>query len=336
MEGMLVMKLNKLAGMLGCVAVSMVVAAPAGAALVVQDFESFTVGDLADVADPVNFGRLNPGYPIGSIGNGVPTANVPSSQVLEHNSAGIMATLASIADQIGDKTVTFDFMVDSGTHNVWFRDAGLGTDAILMRFISEPGLPGQFFIQVQGETGSNPPVFESLVNHGDWFRATVNLFDIDPNNLTQGHFSVAFENLTTGAAIVPHAGTGTSTSWWTGAVPVSSLNLLQFESPGNGLAQFDNITFEGPAPALPGDLDGDGFVGITDLNIVLGNWNQNVTAGDPLVGDPSGDGFVGIEDLNEVLGNWNAGTPPQAVNAVPEPATLGLIALGATAMLRRR
>jgi PEP-CTERM motif len=89
------------------------------------------------------------------------------------------------------------------------------------------------------------------------------------------------------------------------------------------------------APPLVGDLDGDGFVGIADLNIVLGNWNQNVPPGDPLA-DPSGDGFVGIEDLNTVLGNWNAGTPPASGVAVPEPATLGLLGLGGVMMMRRR
>lgn len=75
---------------------------------------------------------------------------------------------------------------------------------------------------------------------------------------------------------------------------------------------------------LDGDLDGDGFVGIADLNIVLGNWNQNVPSGDPLA-DPSGDDFVGIADLNVVLGNWNAGAPPAAV--VPEPAGVAIFAL---------
>jgi endonuclease I len=90
--------------------------------------------------------------------------------------------------------------------------------------------------------------------------------------------------------------------------------------------------------ALVGDLNGDGFVGIGDLNIVLGNWNQNVTPGDPLVGDPSGDGFVGIEDLNTVLGNWNAGTPPGGTpgSAVPEPGTLSVLGLCVLAVVRRR
>ena len=85
--------------------------------------------------------------------------------------------------------------------------------------------------------------------------------------------------------------------------------------------------------ALQGDLDGDGFVGINDLNLVLSNWNQSVPPGDPLA-DPSGDGFVGIDDLNAVLGNWNAGTPPVADSNIPEPATLSLTLLGTVALLR--
>ncbi|MEZ6191387.1 MAG: hypothetical protein R3C45_08875, partial [Phycisphaerales bacterium] len=79
-----------------------------------------------------------------------------------------------------------------------------------------------------------------------------------------------------------------------------------------------------PATPIDGDLDGDGFVGINDLNLVLGNWNQTTPPG-ATQGDPSGDGFVGIEDLNTVLGNWNAGTPPgDAQRSVPEPGGLAM------------
>ena len=96
---------------------------------------------------------------------------------------------------------------------------------------------------------------------------------------------------------------------------------------------FDNVKVEVASAGIVGDLDNDGFVGITDLNLVLSNWNQTIPPGDPAA-DPSGDNFVGIEDLNVVLGNWNAGTPPPA--AVPEPTTLALLSLGGLAILRRR
>jgi probable HAF family extracellular repeat protein len=85
---------------------------------------------------------------------------------------------------------------------------------------------------------------------------------------------------------------------------------------------------------LVGDLDDDGFVGIEDLNLVLGNWNQNVPPGNP-VADPSGDGFVGITDLGFVLGNWNAGMPPGETSNIPEPVSALLITLGSPVLLRR-
>ncbi len=111
---------------------------------------------------------------------------------------------------------------------------------------------------------------------------------------------------------------------------------------------------------LAGDLNGDGFVGIADLNTVLGNWNQDVAAGVGTVGDPTGDGFVGIADLNFVLGNWNAGTPPGMVadinlglasgltkervlgrysgegSAIPEPGTVGVFGRGLGVLLGGR
>jgi len=87
--------------------------------------------------------------------------------------------------------------------------------------------------------------------------------------------------------------------------------------------------------SLAGDLNGDGFVGLDDLDIILQNWNLTVTPGDPLSGDPTGDGFVGLEDLDILLNNWNTGTPPPV--AIPEPGALILLATGVGgAALRRR
>jgi hypothetical protein len=104
----------------------------------------------------------------------------------------------------------------------------------------------------------------------------------------------------------------------------------------NGIFEVDFLRFAGLAPPLVGDLDGDGFVGISDLNIVLGAWNQSVPPGNPLA-DPSGDNFVGIADLNIVLGNWNAGTPPGEASAnIPEPGSMTMLATSLAVLLRRR
>ena len=83
---------------------------------------------------------------------------------------------------------------------------------------------------------------------------------------------------------------------------------------------------------LLGDRDGDGFVGQADLDIVLGGWGQTVPPADPRA-DPDGDVFVGQADLDTVLGDWGKGTPPAAV---PDPATVTLLGLGALAVVRRK
>lgn len=89
-------------------------------------------------------------------------------------------------------------------------------------------------------------------------------------------------------------------------------------------------------PPLVGDVNRDGFVGIQDMNVLLGNWNQAVPVGSWSHGDLAGigDGFIGISDLNVVLGNWNASTPPATL--VPEPAGLTLCALGIILTILRR
>ncbi len=91
--------------------------------------------------------------------------------------------------------------------------------------------------------------------------------------------------------------------------------------------------------ALTGDLDTDGFVGISDLNIILANWNQSVIQANWAQGDVAGigDGFIGISDLNVVLSNWNAGTPPpvSSLLSIPEPTSAFLWGAVGLPMLRR-
>ena len=103
-------------------------------------------------------------------------------------------------------------------------------------------------------------------------------------------------------------------------------------------AAMDDIGWDVPAMSagsLPGDLNGDGYVGLDDLQFILDNWNQHVAAGDPLLGDPSNDGYVGLDDLQLILDNWNTGTPPSPTTTIPEPASLLLIGTCGLGLLRR-
>lgn len=53
-------------------------------------------------------------------------------------------------------------------------------------------------------------------------------------------------------------------------------------------------------------------------------------------GDLNGDGFVGIEDLNAILGHWNAGSPPTASGGtIPEPASYMAMLVFVTGLGRR-
>jgi hypothetical protein len=80
------------------------------------------------------------------------------------------------------------------------------------------------------------------------------------------------------------------------------------------------------------DLNGDGFVGIEDLDLLLANWGN--AAGSPAGGDANGDGVVNADDLAIVQAAWGDGTPPGG--PVPEPGSLALLAAGGALALRRR
>ncbi len=84
---------------------------------------------------------------------------------------------------------------------------------------------------------------------------------------------------------------------------------------------------------LEGDLNGDGFVGLDDLDIVLAAWNQSVPPANSAA-DPSGDGFVGLDDLDIVLNHWNEGTPPTSNVNIPEPASLICLTTLSAVLLR--
>lgn len=56
---------------------------------------------------------------------------------------------------------------------------------------------------------------------------------------------------------------------------------------------------------LPGDLDGDRLVGVSDLLLLLAAWGPCPDPPDPCAADMDGDGFVGVSDLLIMLTNWS-------------------------------
>jgi len=78
----------------------------------------------------------------------------------------------------------------------------------------------------------------------------------------------------------------------------------------NGLASIPTTGEPFTLEVVPaGDLNGDGFVGQADLNIVLAAWGETVPPGNPKA-DLTGDGFVGQADLNVVLACWGNSSNP--------------------------
>lgn len=126
---------------------------------------------------------------------------------------------------------------------------------------------------------------------------------------------------------------------------VNSVTLLDFSKPGNVTFLSDLAEYADQLQFTIGDLDGNGGVGESDLQLVLSHYGQSVQAGNYFLGDADGDGYVGINDIDFVLARWGDG-PQGSVSAapalgevtpgVPEPTSLLLIAGGLLTLARRR
>jgi hypothetical protein len=84
----------------------------------------------------------------------------------------------------------------------------------------------------------------------------------------------------------------------------SSDNIVGL-SAGNGTpADFEESDLSASAdcgdPVIPGDVNGDGIVNVSDLLAVMEVWGP--CEGCPA--DLNGDGAVDVTDLLEVVGNW--------------------------------
>ena len=137
--------------------------------------------------------------------------------------------------------------------------------------------------------------------------------------------------------ILDLGGTDTVNFMWDGSIFDALVIQNDYREGTAVLVSMDDIQVHvGESPlVVKGDLNGDGFVGVDDLNLVLQNWNRGVPPGDARA-DPTGDGYVGVSDLNRVLVNWNKGIPPVVTAVIPEPASILLLgALGSSVLCQR-
>lgn len=118
---------------------------------------------------------------------------------------------------------------------------------------------------------------------------------------------------------------------------VHGVSRVDFAKIGDETFLSDLSYYASQIQIVEGDLDGDGEVGGSDLELVLDRFGLNVTPGSWLQGDTNGDGVISMDDVDNILAKWTQGPPPASV-AVPEPTSLLLIggAMLATTMRRRR
>lgn len=84
--------------------------------------------------------------------------------------------------------------------------------------------------------------------------------------------------------------------------------LRQIEITSNDASKWIDVLYVGRTPKCPGDVNGDRAVTLTDLAVLLSNFDQVGTAL-PSDGDTDGDGDVDLTDLAVLLANFDSTCP---------------------------
>jgi hypothetical protein len=157
------------------------------------------------------------------------------------------------------------------------------------------------------------------------------------------------------ASVLTQIQTGYANGSWTGNGITSSAAAAASTSAhktGLGYATFGELninSFHGVGSTNPnavavaytlyGDGNLDNMVDLTDFTFLAANFNQSGT--DWLRGDYNYDGTTDLTDFTFLASNFNQSLPAGSASSgigslVPEPASLGLLSVGAAMVLRRR
>ncbi len=120
-------------------------------------------------------------------------------------------------------------------------------------------------------------------------------------------------------------------------VPFEESIEVTIENYGGANALFGSTVFYYLMPDLPGDVNGDVYVGALDLSTIISNWGLSSATRE--LGDLNDNGTVDGADYTEVITywGWDNGLPPSEPPAgTPEPATLALLLMGVFMFIPRR
>ncbi len=227
----------------------------------------------------------------------------------------------------------------------------------------KPGIPQTIATSSSAVLGVGPQsgTFSSLVNTGG---ANSSNGRVQVTYATPVGTTGSIDALTSSATLAGTTGDTVSLGWADGTGNVSSTpgagtvyqSALEWSENGSSFfsgvsgsyTQFGlNVVFAQSGPFIgdiPGDLNGDGTVNFSDLGILLSNYGSTGLSvpSDYALGDINGDGSVDFSDLGILLSNYGSVYTPPGVGpsfrggAVPEPANMSFVAIGAMALAGRR
>ncbi len=211
------------------------IAAPA-AAIVTDNFESYTVGDTAPDANGTHYEAYGAGVVVpGVIANGTVTANVAGSKVLEqaHTDTPV-GTRVNGPAQSGTFDLSLDFYTTASGSNIYMQDVGVGEFGLIRILAGNDAL---FYLSGYGGAGPNAAYTEALLPYGNWYRLNITA----TANGSSNSYSYTVDNLTTNT-------TGVVTSLVLNALNATAAEVdrLQLETP-SGNVQFDNFVIPEPA-----------------------------------------------------------------------------------------